>query len=68
MASFEPDFMNQNYNCVQELVSDVVTAPAWQQAMNDAAAKHGTPVQWCYATPTDALATLDLPSITNMRV
>ena len=68
MASFEPDFMNQNYNCMPEFVEDTTTAPAWQKAMNDAAQKTGSPVQWCYATPTDALATLDLPYITNMRV
>lgn len=68
MSSFEPDFLNQNYKCVDSFVQDVTTAPAWQKAMSDAAAKMGTPVQWCYATPTDALATLDLPHITNMRV
>ena len=68
MVSFEPDFMNQNYNCIDEFTQDVSTAATWQKAMNDAAAKVETPVQWCYATPSDALATLDLPYITNMRV
>ena len=25
-------------------------------------------VQWCYATPTDILAALEMPAVTNFRV
>ena len=25
-------------------------------------------VQWCYATPTDVLAAVDMPAVTNFRV
>ena len=82
LALDETDYMNQNCNCVEEFVSGATTAPACQKAMESAAkamesaakamesaaAKAETPVQWCSATPIDALATLDLHHITNMRV
>ena len=68
MASFEPDFMNQNYNCAAEFVRSVDNATTWQKGMNDAAAAAGVAVQWCYATPSDVLAALELPAVTNFRV
>jgi hypothetical protein len=30
MKSFEPDFMNQNYNCVPEFIESAVNASIWQ--------------------------------------
>ena len=30
MTSFEPDFMNQNYNCVAEFVRSTRNATVWQ--------------------------------------
>ena len=34
----------------------------------DAALERNVSIQWCYATPTDVLASLDLPAVTNFRV
>ena len=68
MVSFEPDFMNQNYNCVPDFVRDVVSAPQWQSGMDGAAADLGMTIQWCYSAPSDALAAASLSSVTNLRV
>ena len=68
MVSFEPDFMNQNYNCMPEFIESTTAAHQWQHGMAEAAQAKGISVQWCYATPTDVLAALDMPSVTNFRV
>ena len=36
--------------------------------MADAALAKDLAVQWCYATPTDVLAALEMPAVTNFRV
>jgi len=36
--------------------------------MADAALEMNLTVQWCYATPTDVLASLEMPAVTNFRV
>lgn len=68
MQSFEPDFLNQNSNCMPLFISSPTAASVWQKAMNDAAAAANVAVQWCYASPTDVLASLALPAVTNFRV
>jgi len=68
MASFEPDFMNQNFNCVPNFVQSATNADKWLSGMADAALDRNISVQWCYATPSDLLASLDMPAVTNFRV
>eukprot|EP01047_Picozoa_sp_COSAG01_P075507 COSAG01_NODE_12959_length_1654_cov_1.257381_2_plen_166_part_00 len=68
MSSFEPDFMNQNYNCVPDFVESADNARTWQLGMANAALELDLAVQWCYATPTDILAALEMPAATNFRV
>jgi hypothetical protein len=68
MVSFESDFMNQNYNCVPEFVQHATAAETWQQGMARAALERNVTIQWCYASPTDILASLDMPAVTNFRV
>ena len=68
MTSFEPDFMNQNYNCVPEFIQNATAAETWQQGMAEAALARNITLQWCYASPTDVLASLDMPALTNFRV
>ena len=68
MISFEPDFMNQNYNCVPDFVESASNARTWQMGMAGAALEKNLTVQWCYATPTDILASLEMPAVTNFRV
>jgi hypothetical protein len=36
--------------------------------MADAALAKNLTVQWCYAAPTDVLASLEMPAVTNYRV
>eukprot|EP01060_Flectonema_neradi_P001954 TRINITY_DN1119_c2_g1_i1.p1 TRINITY_DN1119_c2_g1~~TRINITY_DN1119_c2_g1_i1.p1 ORF type:complete len:771 (+),score=173.81 TRINITY_DN1119_c2_g1_i1:44-2314(+) len=68
MASFEPDFMNQNYNCVPEFIESVDASPIWMAGMNGAALDKKIAVQWCYATPTDIMQALQFDAVTNFRV
>jgi hypothetical protein len=68
MESFEPDFMNQNYECVPAFVESATASQEWQHGMVDAAFAKTLTVQWCYAAPTDVLASLLMPALTNFRV
>ena len=68
MISFETDFMNQNHNCVPDFIHNATSAEVWQEGMAEAALAKKVPVQWCYAAPTDVLASLDMPAVTNFRV
>ncbi|CAK0845740.1 unnamed protein product [Prorocentrum cordatum] len=68
MVSFEPDFMNQNYNCVPAFTRSATNATIWQHGMADAALAKNLSIQWCYAAPTDVLASLKMPAVTNFRV
>ena len=52
--------LRENYNCVPSFVRSVENARAWQRGMADAAAAAGVAVQWCYATPSDVLASLEV--------
>ena len=68
MMSYEPDFMNQNRNCMPAFRRTVDGATRWQRGMHNAASKSNTAIQWCMATPMDVLTSLELDSITNFRV
>jgi hypothetical protein len=68
MTSFESDFMNQNVNCVDEFVQSTTATDEFLRGMASAAVDLNIPIQWCYATPNEVLASLDLPSVTNFRV
>jgi hypothetical protein len=68
MVSFETDFMNQNFNCVPDFIKSATHADQWLLGMADAALTRNVSIQWCYATPTDVLASIDLPAVTNFRV
>jgi hypothetical protein len=68
MTSFEPDFMNENFNCVPEFIRSATAVMTWQHGMASAAQARGISVQWCYATPMDVLAAVDMPAVTNFRV
>lgn len=68
MVSFESDFMNQNYNCVPAFITNISAAQVWQQGMAGAAFAKNITIQWCYSSPTDVLASVDLPAVTNFRV
>lgn len=46
MVSFEPDFMNQNYNCVPDFIESVSNSDMWQHGMTDAALARNLTVQW----------------------
>eukprot|EP00466_Bigelowiella_natans_P017226 jgi/Bigna1/80691/fgenesh1_pg.73_\ len=46
MVSFEPDFMNQNINCVPQFVRTVDRATRWQKGMAKAAADLDVAIQW----------------------
>ena len=67
MVSYEPDFMNQNYNCMPTFTKDTTSAVTWMKGMNDAGMAANVSVQWCFATPSNLLEALTLPAVTNFR-
>jgi hypothetical protein len=68
MFSFEPDFLNQNHNCVPRFISEVGAAAAFFEGQTSVALDRGIPIQWCFATPHVLLWTLTAPAVTNFRV
>jgi len=67
MRSFEVDFLDANYKCIREFVSDTSSAKSWMKGMNDAGVSYDIPIQWCYSTPPELLQSLELPMVTNFR-
>eukprot|EP01060_Flectonema_neradi_P028341 TRINITY_DN3809_c0_g1_i3.p1 TRINITY_DN3809_c0_g1~~TRINITY_DN3809_c0_g1_i3.p1 ORF type:complete len:799 (+),score=172.91 TRINITY_DN3809_c0_g1_i3:63-2399(+) len=67
MIGYEPDFLQQNYECNPTFIHNVTASPTWQTAMATSALERGLPVQWCMATPTDLLMSLQFDSVTNFR-
>ena len=68
MISFESDFMNQNVNCVGDFVQNPNHGADFLEGMATAALGVGVTIQWCYASPTVVMASLDFPAVTNFRV
>ena len=68
MVSYEPDFMNQNRNCMPVFRRTLDGATTWQRGMNKAASRSNTAIQWCMATPIDVLTSLEFDYVTNFRV
>ena len=67
MESFEIDFLNQNYNCVPALRESPEAIEMWMLGLHEAAVQQNQPMQWCMATPTNVMASLNYPSVTNFR-
>ena len=67
MLSYELDFVNQNLNCIHEFTTSIAAATTVFDGMAKAAQSLGLVMQWCYATPSAALQSLNYPSMTNMR-
>lgn len=68
MGSFESDFMNQNVNCVNDFIQSATATDQWMSGMADAALDLDIPIQWCYATPNEVMASVEFPAVTNFRV
>jgi hypothetical protein len=68
MGSFESDFMNQNVNCINDFIQSATATDQWMSGMADAALSLEMPIQWCYATPNEVMASVEFPSVTNFRV
>ena len=68
MKMFEQDFLSvwisPNHGL---LTDDVASGPAWFAAMGDAAAGAGATVQLCMLLPAAALASVNVPAMTNAR-
>lgn len=67
MSSFETDFLHQVSTCTEQFLTDVGASALWMRGMDRAARRLGLVMQWCMATPTDALQAVSLPSVTNLR-
>jgi len=67
MFSYEPDFMNQNYNCMPAFQGDISSGAKWSDGMAGAALAKNITVQWCYATPSWVMQALNYPAVTNFR-
>lgn len=69
MVAFEPDFLQQNYQCLPAFNTNVSAMPTWLAGLNAAgmAVEPPVPIQFCMATPMELLASVALPTVTNFR-
>ena len=69
MVAFEPDFLQQNYQCLPAFNTNVSAMPTWLAGLNAAgmAVEPPVPIQFCMATPMELLASMALPTVTNFR-
>ena len=69
MVAFEPDFMQQNYQCVPEYLKNLDGMPTWFTGLCTAAMAMDppVPVQFCMATPMQLLHSMSMPVVTNFR-
>ena len=67
MAGFEHDYLDYNYLSMPYLRKTHNAAHTWLAGIDGAALRRGLPVQMCMALPSDLMASLSLPSVTNYR-
>ena len=69
MVAFEPDFMQQNYQCVREYIEELNAMPTWLAGLEAAALSFTPPIpiQFCMATPMQLLHSMRMPAVTNFR-
>jgi hypothetical protein len=69
LLSPEPDFLQQNYQCLPAFNTNLSAMPTWLAGLNAAgmAVTPPVPIQFCMATPMELLASIALPTVTNFR-
>lgn len=67
LVAFEIDFMDFNYLLYNELLTNESAYDTWATGLNNAAAKHGLPVQYCMGLSNEMMHTLTLSQVTTAR-
>jgi len=67
MSNFEVDFMDFSFLLQPQFQQNVVGGIQWLRGMADAAKDMQVPIQYCMALPSDILASLQFPWVTNAR-
>ena len=69
MVAFEPDFLQQNHQCLPAFRSNLSAMPTWLDGLSGAAVamEPPVPIQFCMATPMELLQATKLPAVTNFR-
>jgi hypothetical protein len=67
MAGYENDYLDYNYLSIPYLRRTYGAANKWLSAMNTAAIERHMAVQICMALPSDAMASVQFDSMTNVR-
>ncbi|ELU14573.1 hypothetical protein CAPTEDRAFT_226975 [Capitella teleta] len=65
---YEQDWLNLQSMSIKPISSDLFFGRKWLMQMGEAAANQGLPLQYCMALPRNALAALEIPAVTQMRV
>lgn len=67
VETFEHDWLVECFLGVRGLRAAPGRAQAWQEGLDDAAAARDMTLQWCMATPADAMRTTSLRRVTSIR-
>lgn len=67
MVGFENDYLDYNYLSMPFLRRNYGAANKWLAGINTAALERDIPVQICMALPSDAMASVQFNSMTNVR-
>ena len=67
MAGYEVDFMNDNFLNQLRFRQELGAAEGWLRGMHAAATERAISIQYCMPLPSDLLASLQHPHVTNYR-
>ncbi|XP_018013865.1 uncharacterized protein LOC108670886 [Hyalella azteca] len=68
LSTYEQDWLDQEYDGVSVLHTNVTLADDWLHNMAVSARQHGIPVQYCMSLPREALHGASESSVTQIRV
>ncbi|XP_018013866.1 uncharacterized protein LOC108670887, partial [Hyalella azteca] len=68
LSTYEQDWLDQEYDGVSALHTNVSLADDWLHNMAVSARQHGVPVQYCMSLPREALRGASESSVTQIRV
>ncbi|XP_046547869.1 uncharacterized protein LOC124257772 [Haliotis rubra] len=65
---YEQDYLNEEFEQIQKLLTDIDLGRQWLTQMGNGAAKNGLTIQYCMSYPRHMLQSLEIPVVTQARV
>ncbi|XP_067661068.1 uncharacterized protein [Haliotis asinina] len=67
LIAYEQDYLNDEFEGIQKLLTDIDLGRQWLTQMGNGAAKNGLTIQYCMSYPRHMLQSLEIPVVTQAR-